>query len=143
LLVRARFTKFDHCVAYAAFVAGLGGILVQVAGMVAEQAATLASPHVVQWARTAPSRAEQRQVEVAAIVERQIETASLPSFVPDAPPLPLTVLAAQMDLAEGQNVKGVKRSRRARPSVASALPKGRSAAEVFGRNFGVLLVASR
>lgn len=142
--MRARFTKFDHCVAYAAFVAGLGGIVIQLAGMLAEQAVASASPHLTQWANSAPSRAEQRQIEVASIVERELQTASLATFVPDAPPLPLHVLAAQMDLAEVADVRGEKRNRRARlPSVTSARPQGRSAADVFGRNFGVLLMASR
>jgi hypothetical protein len=145
LLVHACFTKFDCCVGYAAFIAGVVGVLVQCGGMVVEQAATLVSPQVTEWARTAPSRAEQRQLEVAAIIERKIDTASLPTFVPDAPALPLTVLAAQMDKAElGEVRTTTKRSRRARlHAVASARPDGRSAADVFGRSFGVQLVASR
>jgi hypothetical protein len=142
--VHVRFTKFDHCVAYAAFVAGLGGVVVQLAGLVAAQAVTSASPHLAQWANSPPSRAEQRQVEVAAIVEREPEAGRAATFVPDAPLLPSHVLAAQMDLAEVADVRSAKRGRRTRlPSMASARPRGRSAADVFGRNSGVLLVASR
>jgi hypothetical protein len=138
------FTKFDRCVAYAAFIAGLAGIVVQLTGLLAAHAANSASPHLAQWKSSGPSRAEQRQAEVAAIVERAPVAGRAETFVPDAPQLPLHVLAAQMDLAELPEVKSTKRGRRARlPTVALAQPRGRSAADVFGRNFGVLLMASR
>lgn len=141
--MHVRFTKFDRCIAYVAFVAGLGGVLVQLAGLIVAQAVAAASPHLVQLASSPPSRAEQRQAEIAAIVEREPKAGRAATFVPDAPLLPLHVLAAQMDLAEVAD-RGVKRGRRARlASVASARAQGRSAADVFGRNFGVLLVASR
>jgi hypothetical protein len=141
--VHVRFTKFDRCVVYVAFVVGMGGVILQLAGLIAAQAVASVSPHLMQLASSPPSRAEQRQAEIAAIVEREPNTGRAATFVPDAPLIPLHVLAAQMDLAEVADAKGAKRGRRARLAVASARSRGRSAADVFGHNFGVLLMASR
>jgi len=130
---------------YAAFIACVGGVCVHLAGYVTSQVVAVAAPQLAAWGVAPPSRVERREIEVAS-ARKMTPSLRREPIIPDASPLPLHVLAAQLDTAERMEVSGKKRARRkvARPvAVAEVRSEGHSAADVFGRNFGVLLVASR
>lgn len=136
---------FDRLVAYVAFIAAVGGVCAYLAGGVAERAALLASQYAGGGSPGAMSRVARREIEVSTVTDYEL-TAVRHAVIPEAPPVSLSVLASQMDRAEGMDLGTGQRVRRrgraARVAEARQAP-GRSAAEVFGRSFGVLLMASR
>jgi hypothetical protein len=141
-LVRVVVTRLSSVVAYLTFVGGLGAVCVNLAGHAGEQAMALAAPHLVAVSKderplTLVERRERYVVATAAVETEE------PPFIPEAPGIPLAVLAAQMDVSEGMEVKAKSVARRASRSARGARPARIAAADVFGKSFGVMLMASR
>lgn len=142
--MRLGTSRFDRFVLYAAFVACLAGGCVHFARVVAAQSMALAAEHVADWSQpTQPSRVERRTVEVASARSAPPAVTQGPVF-PDAPDLTLKELVVQLDIAERFDLKGKEKTPRkaARPvKLADARAARSSAADVFGRSFGVLLAS--
>ena len=141
--MRLGTSRFDRFVLYAAFVACLAGGCVHFARLVATQSMALAAEHVADWSQpTAPSRVERRTVEVASARSAPPAVTQGPAF-PDAPDLTLKELVVQLDTAERFDLKGKEKTpRKARAvKLADAGTRRTSAADVFGRSFGVLLAS--
>ncbi len=143
--MRAVVTKSVRIASYLAFVAGVGGLCVYLAGHVGSHAVFLASPYLMPaQSERRPTLVERRQIEAAVVLEANPQDEAI--VIPDAPDVALPVLAAQMDLAEDADLvkakPAVRRISRARTRNV-ARPALTPAADVFGRSFGVMLMASR
>jgi hypothetical protein len=90
------------------------------------------------------SRVE-REIEVAQSFQRSEYDPSHKIVVLTAPALPAPLLAARLDRAEEADIGSLKAAhRRTRLASRRATQKATlSAGEIFGRRFGVLMVASR
>lgn len=143
--MRAVVTKSLAISSYLAFVAGLGTVCVHLAGYVGARAIVFASPYLTPaQAERAPTLVERRQIEAAVVIEADPQDEEI--IVPDAPDIALPVLAAQLDLSESADlltakpaVRSIGRTRARHAARAVRTP----AADVFGRSFGVMLMASR
>lgn len=165
----ASVVKLLPPVAYLAFVAGLSLLCVNLSRDVGTQMAALVTPYVAGAGDRPPTLVERRQMAALAAVEPsepEIVAADLevPSVL-EVPGIPARVLAEQLDLAErvdraervdlaeqedlAERVDLVSLEPRAkRPAgprlrVSRAPPTRVAAADVFGRSFGVMLVAAR
>ncbi|HEX2842390.1 hypothetical protein [Hyphomicrobium sp.] len=131
--------------AYLAFIAGLGTVCVHLARHAGTHAIVLASPYLMPaQGERAPTLVERRQIEAAIVIEANLQDEV--TIVPDAPDIALPVLAAQMDVSESADLATVKPSVRSisRTRARHAVRAVRTpAADVFGRSFGVMLMASR
>ncbi len=153
----ASVVKFVPQVAYLAFVAGLAALCVDLSREVGTQVADLVAPHLARTGERPPTLVERRQMAALAAVapsdpERAREPAVLevPSVL-EVPGVSVRVLAERLDMAEqadsepadlvslAPRAKRTARSRVSRP----APPTRVAAADIFGRSFGVLLVATR
>ncbi|MDQ8700732.1 hypothetical protein [Hyphomicrobium sp. LHD-15] len=141
--------RFASLSIYLVFVAGLGAACFQLSRHVGVEAMAFALTYAKPPAQAQVQRrltlVERRQVELPS-VNSTAPAITTATSVPPAPETPLPALAAQMDLAEASRLEdltpAVRRAGRSR-ALAASKAAGRSAGEVFGRNFGVLLVASR
>jgi hypothetical protein len=89
-----------------------------------------------------PTLVEQRRIDAAQLAQPLADEARV--AVLTAPLTPAHILAAQLDLAEREDLKSAVGPRPARPvRLASRVPKRavRSAADEFNRWFGVLAMA--
>ena len=143
------FMRFASLAIYLVFVTGIGTVCLQLSRHVGAEAVALALTYAKPPAQAQVQRrltlVERRQVELP-VVNSTAPAITTATSVPPAPETPLPALAAQMDLAEASRLEdlppAVRRVGRSR-ALAASKAVGRSAGEVFGRNFGVLLVASR
>jgi hypothetical protein len=140
--------------AYLAFVAGLAVLCVDLSRQVATQVAGLVAPHMTRAGERPPTLVERRQIAaLRAVAPSYPQIARVPSVVDvpsvlEVPGVSARVLAERLDIAERTELASfeprakraaVSRSRVSRP----ARPERVAAADVFGRSFGVLLVATR
>lgn len=143
--MRAVLMKFTGVAAYLAFVAGLGGLCLNLSRHVGTQAVVLASPYLFTAKGERPlTLVERRQREASVLLVAEVDPAAAAPSVPDTPPLP--ILAAQMDLSEMADLStpapAVRRAGKPRARHV-ARPERVAAADVFGRSFGVMLMASQ
>lgn len=149
LAVHPLFMRFASLAIYLVFVTGIGAVCLQLSRHVGSEVVALALTYATPPAQAQVQRrltlVERRQVELP-VVNSTAPAITTATSVPPAPETPLPALAAQMDLAEASRLEdlppAVRRTGRSR-ALAASKAVGRSAGEVFGRNFGVLLVASR
>ncbi len=140
----AVLTKFAGLAVYLTFVSGLGALCLNLSSHVAAHAVVLTTPYLMAKTERMPTLVERR--EAAAAAGAPAELVAEAKFIPDPPTIPLTVLAAQMDVSEKADLAKVTRGTR---RVAKANPHRvhrqarMAAADVFGRSFGVMLMASR
>jgi hypothetical protein len=141
--VSAVLAKLAGVATYLAFVAGLGTLCVNLSSHFATHAMVLATPLFVASGERQMTLVERRQIEAAVVIEA--DPVEEGDFIPDAPSTPLPVLAAQMDLSETADLQPERASQGvARPRTALVGRKARvAAADVFGRSFGVMVMASR
>lgn len=138
--------KLSSLAAYFAFVAGLAGLCVSLSRHVGTQTATLALSYVVSDRARSPTLVERRQIEAGpAVAASHPEISDAPAVL-EVPAVPVRVLAAGMDLAERLDLaslepQGLRRGRSRASRTKS--PTRVAAADVFGRSFGVMLMASR
>jgi hypothetical protein len=138
--------KFMSVAGYLVFVAGLAALCVYLSHHVGTQAVAVASPYLlVAKAERPMTLVERRRAETAlvAVADAAPAAATVEATVLEAPSIAAGDLAAQMDISEGVEmikakdvVHRVSRARTARPHRVAA-------ADVFGRSFGVMLMASR
>jgi hypothetical protein len=102
----------------------------------------LASPYLVARGERPLTLVERRHRD-AVVATAEADPGADTTYVPAAPSIPLAVLAAQMDVSEGMEVKGKSAGRRTSRSARAARPARMAAADVFGKSFGVMLMASR
>lgn len=145
------FTRLTEIGVYLVFIASLGSACLGLSRTVASQAVAVALPYVLAERPAGEERrltlVERRRIETPAVAvsEPAITAKTAATYVPEAPQTPLPVLAAQMDLAEQAvepRSQHVRRGRAARVAVAQRRTRV-AAADVFGRSFGVMLMASR
>lgn len=140
--------------AYLAFVAGLAVLCVDLSRQVATQVAGLMAPYMTGTGERPPTLIERRQMAgLTPVAPSYPQVARVPSIlevpsVLEVPGVSARVLAERLDIAERTELASfeprakraaVPRSRVSRP----ARPERVAAADVFGRSFGVMLVASR
>jgi hypothetical protein len=145
--VRAVFTKLAGICLYLGSIAGLCVLCAHLSVHLAAQAVALGSPYFTGPSPRPLSLVERRQIDAAqvAVSVAKPEIVEPKGEPPTAPSIPPQILAAQLDLSESADLPGVQSARRSGPSrlAAAARPVHRSAADVFGRSFGVLTVVSR
>jgi hypothetical protein len=146
--VRAVFTKLAGICLYLGSVAGLCVLGAHLSVHLAAQAVALGSPYFTSPSPRPLSLVERRQIDAAqvAVSGAKPEIVEPMGEPPTAPSIPPQILAAQLDLSESVDLPGAQSpARRSGPSrlAAVARPVHRSAADVFGRSFGVLTVVSR
>jgi len=139
--VHAALAKVSIVVAYLTFVGGLGALCVHLAGQAGGHAAALAAPYLVTTDERPLTLVERR--ERYAVAAAPVETEAEPPLIPEVPGIPLAVLAAQMDVAEGVELKTAHVAKRGSRTARAARPARLAAADVFGKSFGVMLRASR
>lgn len=145
--MRAVQTRLMSVAGYLVFVAGLGSLCLHLSHHLGTQAVAVASPYLT-FAKADTKQmtlVERRRADAAivAVAEAAPPAATVDAYVLEAPSIPAGDLAAQMDISEGLDVI------KARPFVhrvsrPHTVPPARvAAADVFGRSFGVMLMASR
>jgi hypothetical protein len=131
-------------VAYFLAMAGIGALGLKLSSVVTANAIALSLPHLLDKNPRQPSRIEQRGIEVAQAIP-PLPIAKVAAST--KPQVSYEVLAAQLDLAEGDGLNAgadatsARRTRLHFKRLASkfATPP---AADAFNRNFGVIPIAS-
>lgn len=145
--VRMVHTKFMSVAGYLVFVAGLGALCVYLSHHVGTHAVAVASPYLMVATSERPmTLVEKRQIEGATVLVAEAAPAADTgeAYVLNAPSIPAGVLAAQMDVSEGVHMAKAKPAVVRRVSRARTVRRAKvAAADVFGRSFGVMLMASR
>lgn len=144
-----RVTEFNpySLAAYAAFIALVASLCLEVSRHVGSQAMGLVGTLVAPQDERPPTLVERRQLEAGDPIEpSQPEIVRLPSVL-EMPAISAPVLAANLDKVERYDlVSPSARRHRAsgRRDAARKAPQPRmAAADAFGRSFGVMLMASR
>lgn len=140
--MRAVVAKLSGVAVYLAFVAGLGSLCVHLSSHFATHAVIAAQPYFAAKGERRLTLVERRRIEatVVAVADPLLDD----TFIPDAPATPLPLLAAQMDISEKADLaKPVRTARNTRARGPQAKPTRVAAADVFGRSFGVMVMASR
>lgn len=144
--VNALALKLTGVAAYLAFVAGLAALCANLSRHVGLQAVALAVPHVVRDGERLPTLVERRQLEAGAPVEVSHPAISEVPSVLEVPGISARDLALRIDRAEERDLATLD-LRAVRPVRSRASrgvrPARVAAADVFGRSFGVMLMASR
>jgi hypothetical protein len=142
--MRVLANKWTGIAVYLASVVGAFILCAHLSHHVAKQAVALALPYMPEETPRQITLVERRQIE-AAHTTHVLRTASETNeYVLAAPATPPQILAAQLDLAEKEDLSSVQPApRRARSTSRRVAPPVLSAADIFGRRFGVLTVASR
>jgi len=146
--------KFVAPGAYLAFVAGLAVLCVDLSRHVAAQVAGLAVPYMTKTGERPPTLVERRQMaSLTAVAPSYPQITPVPAVlelpsVLEVPGVSARVLAERLDIAERTELASFEpRAKRAavpRSRVSRPAPPARvAAADVFGRSFGVMLVATR
>jgi len=137
--------KWTGVVAYLAFVAGVFVLCAHLSSHVARQAIAVAVTYLPEQGPRSLSLVERRQIDAAQGVQPRSQTAETKEVVLTMPAIPPQVMAAQLDRSERADLIV------AQPSTRPARYRSRrvasraslTAAEEFGRRFGVLTLAAR
>jgi hypothetical protein len=142
--VRTVHTKFVSVAGYLVFVAGLAALCVHLSHRLGTHAVAVASPYLlVAKAERPMTLVERRRIDATLVAEAAPVTDTAAAFVLDAPSIPAGVLAAQMDVSEGVHMGKARPAVRRVGKARAAKTQRVAAADVFGRSFGVMLMASR
>ena len=141
--MRVQVNKWAGIAVYLASVSGACFVCALLSHHVAKQAVALALPYLPDEGPRQLSLVERRQIEAVQTTHALPTAAETNEFVLTAHATPPQVMAAQLDLAEKADLSAVKPApRRARSTSRRVAPPVLSAADEFGRRFGVLTVAS-
>ncbi len=129
---------------YLASVSGACLVCAYLSHHVAKQAVAVALPYFPDETPRQPSLVERRQIEANQAILALAATEETNAAALTAPAMPPQVLAAQLDRLEKADLSGVQPApRRVRSASRRVAPPVLSAADEFGRRFGVLTVATR
>lgn len=143
--MRALSNKWTGVAAYLALVTGMCVLCANLSSYVAKQAIDLALPYLPDEGPRQLSLVERRQIDASQGAEPHTRGIEIKEVLLTVPAISPQILAAQLDLAEKEDLSAAPpptrpvrySSRRIRPPVQL------SAAEEFGRRFGVFTVAAR
>ena len=145
---RAPISLCTGVIAYFLAMAGISVLGLKLTSVVTAKSISLSLPYLLDKNPRKPSRVEQRRIDVAQAYPPMPVAKVIAS---EEPAVSYDVLAAQLDLAETEDLKagavaskspgGVGRATFRLKRLASKFPT-LSAAEVFNRSFGVITIAS-
>jgi hypothetical protein len=142
--MRVLSNKWTGVAAYLVFVTGMCAICANLSSYVARQAITLALPYLPDDGPRQLSLVERRQIDAAQGVQPSTERAEIKEVLLTVPAISPQTMAAQLDRAEREEFSDAPPpTRRVRYSSRRVAPPSLSAAEEFGRRFGVFTVAAR
>jgi hypothetical protein len=141
--MRVQINKWAGIAVYLASVSGACIACALLSHHVAKQAVALVLPYLPDESPRQLSLVERRQIEAVQATHALPTGAETTEFVLTAPATPPQVMAAQLDLAEKADLSSTQRPPKPIRSTSRRIPRPvLSAADEFGRRFGVLTVAS-
>ncbi len=143
--MRVLVNKWTGVAVYLASVCGICVFCMNLSGRVATQAIALALPYFPDQGPRQHSLVERRQIDAAQAAQPRPEGAEIKKAALTVPSTSPQILAAQLDLAEKEDLSVSQPTPRRFRYCSRRVPPpfSLSAADEFGRRFGVLTVASR